>query len=41
MTIGANLRHVWRDTPAFQDIVQEGRSKGLDDGRRGLDRAMA
>ena len=36
MTTYANFRDFWRHTPAFQDILQEGRSEGLDEGRRAL-----
>ena len=33
MTTFANFRDFWRDTPAYQDILQEGREEGRQEGR--------
>jgi predicted transposase YdaD len=33
MTTFANFRDFWRHTPAFQDILQEGREEGRQEGR--------
>ena len=45
MTTFANFRDFWRDTPAFQDILkegrEEGRSEGLEEGRRRQARTLA
>lgn len=34
MTTFANFRDFWRDTPAYQDILQEGREEGRQEGRQ-------